>query len=64
MIRLKVLFAAGVLGATSLLVGPIAPANAAGCEDGGSCPIWQHPICKEQVPKAIRVAAGCFTNQP
>ena len=47
------------------VTGPVAPAQAASCEDGGAgCAIWQSPICKEQVPKAVRVAAGCFSNQP
>ena len=63
--KVRMLVAASVVAATSMLVGPVAPAQAAGCEDGGAgCTIWQSPICREQVPKAIRVAAGCFTNQP
>ena len=58
------LLVASVLAAAAL-VGPAAPGHAAGCEDGGAgCTVWQSPICKEQVPKAVRVAAGCFTNQP
>lgn len=63
--KIRMLLVASVLAAAAAFVGPATPVHAAGCEDGGAgCTIWQSPICKEQVPKAVRVAAGCFTNQP
>lgn len=55
--------AAAVLAATSLVV-ITAPAHADGCEGEPRCTIWQSPICREEVPKAVRVAAGCFDIQP
>ena len=63
--KLRMLLVASVLTAAAAIAGPAVPAQAASCEDGGAgCTIWQSPICKEQLPKAVRVAAGCFTNQP
>jgi hypothetical protein len=51
--------------ATSVFVGAT-PALASGCPEPGNpnCTIWASPICNERVPKAIRVAAGCFDIQP
>lgn len=63
--RIRMLAAVSVLAATSVLVGPAAPAGADGCSEGDPrCTVWQSPICREEVPKAIRAAAGCFNIQP
>lgn len=64
--RLRVLSVALVMGVTGVFVGGAAPALASGCPEPGNpnCTIWASPICNERVPKAIRVAAGCFDIQP
>ncbi len=63
--RIRMLAAASVLAAMSVLAGPAAPAGANTCSEGDvRCSIWESPICREEVPKAIRAAAGCFKNQP
>lgn len=63
--RLRVFSVALVMAATASVVGA-APAVASGCPEPGdpNCTIWASPICNERVPKAIRVAAGCFDIQP
>jgi hypothetical protein len=64
--KLRVLLIALVMGATALFVGPAAPASATTCSEPANvdCTIWEGVICNEGVPKAIRVKAGCFSNQP
>lgn len=63
--KVRMLVAASALAATSMLVAPAAPAGAGSCFEGGPrCTVWQSPICREEVPKAIRVAAGCFDIRP
>ena len=62
--RIRVLMIALVMAATAVFVGAASPAVAGPCEPGVHCTIWQSPICREEVPKVIRVAAGCFNIQP
>lgn len=57
--------AASVIAAASVVAGPAAPAGADSCTEGDPrCTVWQSPICREEVPKQIRAAAGCFNIQP
>lgn len=62
--KVRMIAAASVVAATALLVAPASSAGADGCEGDPRCGIWQSPVCREEVPKAIRVAAGCFNIQP
>ena len=64
--RLRVLVIALVMAAMSVFVGATAPALATTCSEPGNadCAIWEGVICRDGVPKAIRVAAGCFDIQP
>lgn len=63
--RLRAFPVALAMVSTTVFVGT-APALAASCPEPGNpnCTIWASPICNERVPKAIRVAAGCFDIQP
>ena len=63
--KLRVLLVAMVMAATAVF-GLAAPASAETCSEPANvdCTIWEGLVCRDGVPKAIRVAAGCFSNQP
>lgn len=62
--KVRVLMAASVIAAMSVLAGPAPAANATCSDEDPRCTVWESPICNERVPKTIRVASGCFSNQP
>ena len=56
--KVRLLAVAATVGMLSAIAGPAMPAHA--CEEPGATCVKEREICRDEVPKAVRVWAGCF----